>query len=357
MPNGPAGLDPGAGDWAITGDPELGATPAALAGRTREVVEAALKAKTFGENSVFGKPTGPFRQLQNLLNGGADLAGRSMFERLAQRMGQALLDRGPTHVWPTLGDVLDDLVSIPTQLTEHTEAIANLNDIAAAMRTTQAYVGDMQDIVTVPRSQLVTFGQTGSPVDVLAAQLIVLATIYTVRAMPIVYPARTIGATTGDILYTPIIVDRHGLIEKIRWIVGADTSLFSIDYYEIALAVYNPANGNLEKVWGSGDIKDAEAAVTTLTEVEIDMGLTQNVTPGQILFAAHQQTADGLLQTTRGFAAVPQAGVGRPAGTLLDAACYRAPAHSQGIPSSISLSSLTRENRYIPWSAVTVTAP
>lgn len=353
-PNGPAGLHP-AVEYGIFGDPELGDTPNAWVGRTREVIEADLKArKVNGGNSVFTRPGGPFDLLQELM--GREFAGRSMFEALAQRIGRALLDM-PTHTWPTLADVFDGLGAIPTQLTEHTEAIANLNDIAAAMRTTQAYVGDLQDIVTVPRSQLVAFGQTGSPVDILTAQLIVLVTIYTNRAMPVVYPNRTIGSSVGDIIYTPLIVDRHGQIGKLRWIVGADTSLFSIDYYEMALCVYNPANGNVEKVWGSGDITSAEAAVTTLSEVEIDMGLTQDVTPGQILFGAHQQVAAGLMQSTRAFAAVPQAGVGRPAGTLLDAACYRAPSHSQGIPSSIALSALTRENRYIPWAAVTVEAP
>lgn len=350
MPNGPDGLNPGV-KWGITGDPELGDTAANLPARTEAAVKAALKTQNIADgNSVWTRPEGPFGALSTLLG----ITGKGPFEALVHRIGQALLDL-PGHVWSDIESALSDLGSIPTTLTDHTEAIANLSHIAAAMNTTSAYVGDLQDMVTVPRSQLVTFGQTGAPVDILTAQLIVLATVYTCRAMPVIYPVRYVGHTKGDIYYTPIVVDRFGQVDKFRWIAGADSSLFSIDYYEVALCAYNPSSGNIEKVWGSGDIKDDHAAVDHMTEVEIDMGLTQSVTPGQILFAAHQQVAAGLLQGSRAFAAVPQSGVERPAGTLLRASCYRAENYTQGIPSSISLSSLTRDNRFTPWSAVTVT--
>src|SRR4029077_6484294 len=144
-------------------------------------------------------------------------------------------------------------------------------------------------------------------------------------------------------------------VERIRWIVGSDTGIFAIDYYEIALCVYNPATGRIDKVWGSGNIKDGVANTTTLREVEINMGLTQQCTPGQILFVAHQQTASGLLQETRTFGAAPWGKVGRPDELLLDAACYTI-SFSQGIPSSIFLSSLAKENRFLPWPAVSATA-
>ena len=240
------------------------------------------------------------------------------------------------------------------QLTEHTEAIATLNTIAAAMDTTQAYVGDLQDMVTVPRSQLTCWGGAAqASIDILTPFLIVGGGFVKVNCLPVFYPNVTPLASTGDIYYTPIIVDRVGDVGKIRWIVGADTSVFSIDYYEVALCAYNPSTGDIEKVWGSGDITSAEADSSTLTEVEIDMALTgQSVTPGQILFVAHQQVAPGLLQAPRAFAAVPQGDIARPSG-LLDAACYVAPAYTQGIPSSIALSSLDKENRLFPWSAVT----
>lgn len=350
MPNGPDGLD--YTDYGISGT-GYGDSPAALASRTREAIEADLKAsKINAGNSVFTRTGGPFDLLSQLFG----VPGKGPFEAALNRLGQSLLDL-PGQIWSDIEELFGDLGQIPQTLTEHTEAIANLNTIAAAMNTTQAFVGDLQDIVTAPRSQLITFGQTGDPVDILSTQLILLAATYTARAMPMIYPTRYIGETKGDIYYTPMIVDRNGTLGKFRWIGGIDNSLFSIDYYEVALCAYNPSNGNIEKVWGSGNIKDGAAAEGSMTEVEINMGLSsQHVTPGQILFAAHQQVAPGLFQGTRAFAAVPQAGVGRPSSTLLRSSCYRAQHYTQGIPSSISLSSLTSDNRFIPWSAVTVNA-
>ena len=172
---------------------------------------------------------------------------------------------------------------------------------------------------------------------------------------PTIRPQKADLVSKGHIYYTPIIVDRSGTVDKMRWIVGADTSLFSINYYEMALCVYNPDTGNVEKVWGSGDIKDGAADTTTLAEVYVSMGISQTCTPGQVLFVAHQQTAPSLLQVTRRFAAVDQLNKARTV-PLLDAACYVAEDHSQGIPSSISFASLTRENRFLPYAAVSVVA-
>ena len=84
------------------------------------------------------------------------------------------------------------------------------------------------------------------------------------------------------------------------------------------------------------------------------MGLSQTVTPGQILFVAHQQVGPGVGQSPRGFAAVAQADVGRPSSLLLDGACFVKTNYTQGVPSSISLESLDRENRFIPWAGVSV---
>lgn len=255
-----------------------------------------------------------------------------------------------------LGDDWDPFGWFTDYVTEQTDAIANLNSITAAMGSTQAYVGDLQDMVTVPRWGLNAWGDGASPSVNILAPFVTFGGNYQNSCIPIYYPAVQPTVTTGDIYYTPIIVDRVGELGKLRWIVGSDPSIFSIDYYEMALCGYNPLNGNIEKIWGSGDIKDAEADVSfPHIEVEIDMGLTgQETTPGQILFVAHQQVAPGLAQYPRAFAAVQQPNTGRPGTTLLDAACFVAPAHSQGIPSSISLASLTRENRMIPWAAVTV---
>lgn len=299
---------------------------------------------------MYTRTGGPFHQLAELLG----VAGKGPFDALANRFGQALLDR-PAHVWPTLSDLFGDLGAIPAQLTEHTEAIASLDTITAAMQTTQAYVGDIQDMVTVPRCQLSITGPSGQKCwDVRDPYTIVALALLRPTVMPVIYPRIYVGETKGNIYYTPIVVDRYGIIGKLRWIVGSDSSIFSIDYYEIALCAYNPSNGNIEKVWGSGNIVDGIANTSDLKEVEVDMGLTQHTTPGQILFVAHQQVGPGLAQGARAFAAVPQAGIGRPSSLLLDAACYKANEYTQGIPSSIALSSLDRENDFIPWSGVSV---
>lgn len=249
---------------------------------------------------------------------------------------------------------------IADSITAHTEAIANLELVSAAVTTTPAYVSDIEDMATVPRFAVSSTAFGGSRpkfIDILTTPDVgggggAISVHYRVPAT--IRPDVVVGSSQGHIYYTPIVVDRNGTVGKMRWIVGADTSIFSIDYYEMALCVYNPANGNLEKVWGSGNIKDAEASTTTIGEVVIDMGISQTCQPGQILFAAHQQTAPGVLQTARRLAVAPSVDTAR-ADTLLDACCYVAVSHSQGIPSSISFASLTGENRFIPWTSVSVT--
>lgn len=350
MPNGPDGLD--YTDYGISGT-GYGDSPAALASRTREAIEADLKAsKINAGNSVFTRTGGPFDLLSQLFG----VPGKGPFEAALNRLGQSLLDL-PGQIWSDIEELFGDLGQIPQTLTEHTEAIANLDTIAAAMRTTQAYVGDMQDMVTVPRCLLNIVAPSGYKCWAVSDPIgIALYGLLAVDVLPVIYPRVYFGATRGDIYYTPVVVDRFGTIGKLRWIVGADSSIFSIDYYEVALCAYNPANGNVEKVWGSGNVVDTTANTSTLKEVEVDMGLSQSVTPGQILFVAHQQVGPGIGQAPRAFAAAPQGKVGRPSSLLLDAACYRADNYTQGIPSSISLASLTRENGYIPWAGVSVTS-
>lgn len=249
-------------------------------------------------------------------------------------------------------------------ITEHTEAIANLETVAAATNVTAAWVSDLEDMATIPRALVETVALTGNSSapkfrDVLNYDSVSSSGTSEYRlhrgVCPTIRPEKVTGVSQGHIYYTPIIVDRHGTVDRMRWIVGADTSLFSINYYEMSLCVYNPANGNVEKVWGSGDIKDGAADTTTLGEVYVSMGIDQECTPGQILFVAHQQTAPSVLQVTRRFAAVAQLNKARTV-PLLDAACYVADDYSQGIPSSISFASLTRENRFLPFGAVSVNA-
>ena len=252
-----------------------------------------------------------------------------------------------------------------TVLTEHTEAIANLNDVAAATNTTVAYVGDLEDMVSFPRSDLVTLAPGSTSAfkyhDVLDGFSFSCADNshshgWTEGACPTIVPeGKTLSSSIGHIYYAPIVVDRHGIVDKLRWIVGPDDSLVSANYYEMALCVYNPSTLNVEKVWSSGNITTGVPDTTTMQETAIAMGLDQECTPGQLLFVAHQQVAPGAFQNCRRFAAKRQAGISRP-GLLLDAACYVAEDYSQGIPSSISFASLTRENRFIPWAAVSVNA-
>ncbi|QRZ05883.1 hypothetical protein [Mycolicibacterium austroafricanum] len=262
-------------------------------------------------------------------------------------------------------DWLTDLFTgIENSITANTEAIANLETVAAAANVTAAWVSDLEDMATIPRALVKTDALTGNSSapkfrDVLNYDSVSSSGTSEYRlhrgVCPTIRPEKVTGASEGHIYYTPIIVDRHGTVDRMRWIVGADTSLFSINYYEMALCVYNPANGNVEKVWGSGDIKDGASDTTTLDEVYVSMGIYQECTPGQILFVAHQQTAPSALQVTRRFAAVDQLNRARNV-PLLDAACYVAEDYSQGIPSSISFASLTRENRFLPFGAVSVNA-
>jgi hypothetical protein len=255
--------------------------------------------------------------------------------------------------------------------TAQTEAIANLEEIIAAVNTTPAYVSDLDDMATVPRFAVSTVAlQTSSTppkyTDILDYMQVNGGSIARLhyRITPTILPEVTLFSSLGHIYYTPIVADRIGIVEKIRWIVGSDTSIFSIDYYEVALCVYNPATGNIEKVWGSGNIKDAEADVgnpgtppaeALITMLVAGLPINQQCTPGQVLFFAHQQTAPGGLQSPRRLAVAPVPNMDRNV-PLLDAWCYVAEDHTQGIPSSISLASLTRENRFIPYGAVTVSA-
>ena len=230
-----------------------------------------------------------------------------------------------------------DLDVIEERVGKNDLAITRLEEVAATFRATAAYVADVDDMASCPRSDLVRWDGDGNPKH------------------PTFLPQTYAFSSTGKVYYTPIIVDRRGTVKKIRWIVGADSSIFSVDDYRIALCVYNPANGNIEKVWDSGNIKDAQANVANdIQEVYINMGINQQCTPGQLLFVAHMQTAPGLAQAPRSFSVKPQTGVGRPADMLLNASSYRTSNGRSSIPSSIALSSLDRDNLGIPWAAVSV---
>jgi hypothetical protein len=303
-----------------------------------------------------GAPTNPYTPAQ------AQNAGNQLLEQFLKQVVQAIVGifvppANPTMTGAAFAQLFNWGASTQATLTAHTSAIANLNSISAASHTTQAYVADIQDMATCPRANLVqtVIVDAGFPapksVDARGSRFNVGSTggSFDVDvSLPCIFPVST------TVYYTPIVVDRVGTLGKLRWIAGADTSIFSINYYEVALCAYNPSNGNIEKVYGSGDIKGTTASTTTLAEVELDMGLSQTTTAGQVLFVAHQQVWLGFFQAPRAFAAQPYGGIGRPSTLLLDAACYSVNLGTQGIPSSVSLASLTRENTFIPWGAVSV---
>jgi hypothetical protein len=296
----------------------------------------------------------PAKKTVQSLKDEAERARRRQVVDVAVPLG--FVDTGDNDPWSWLSD-------FGTSVTEHTDAIANLEDIAAATNVTAAYVSDLDDMATAPRFAVSVIGfssTTGTPPkyqDILGGVDVGSESFDAAHygITPTFRPEKVNLVSQGHIYFTPIVVDRVGTVGNMRWIVGADTSLLSINYYEMALMIYNPDTGDLEKVWGSGDIKDGVADSTTLAEVFVDMGISQTCEPGQILFAAHQQTAPSALQASRRMACVPQANRPRTV-PLLDAACYVAEDHSEGIPSSIDFSSLTRENRFIPWVSISVDA-
>ena len=241
------------------------------------------------------------------------------------------------------------------RFTEHTEAIATLEEIAA-LNSSPAYLADIQDMATCPRRDCAVYGEELVPyTDILAGIQCPFSTHYHYLNTSVIRPEVVIGSSQGTIYYTPVIVDRIGALIGIRWMTGPDY-LFSIDYYEMALCALDVGSGNIVKLWGSGNIKDglpSDPGGLIEAYIEFDFDPPQVTTPGQILFVAHQQTAPGGLQQPRRIAAAMAPNAGRP-DQILDAATYLAEDYTQGIPSSIAFDDLTRENRFIPWGAIRV---
>ena len=253
------------------------------------------------------------------------------------------------------GDDFDPWVSINDSWTEHTEAIATLEEIAA-LNSSPAYLADIEDMVTVPRRDLAVYGEELSGyTDILAGIQCPISTHYHYLNTTVIRPEVAVGPSLGTIYYTPIIVNRIGALKGIRWMVGPDY-LFSIDYYEMSLCALDIGSGNIVKLWDSGNIKDDLPSTSgDLLEayMEFDFDPPQITQRGQILFTAHQQTAPGAFQQPRRLASAMNPPAGRP-DQILDGATFLAEDYTQGIPSSISFDSLTRENRFIPWGAVRI---
>ncbi|WAB09532.1 minor tail protein [Gordonia phage Wooper] len=273
---------------------------------------------------------------------------------------QTVADQGDTIAsqGSSILDIFQDLTDLFTgqgnQQTQIDDVIARLDEIDAAFAVTPAYVADIQDMATCARASLVewTTSSAGSMSCADASHSHGGHTHSMDVSMPTYSPDKLSLSSTSKVEYTPIIVDREGYPGMMRWVTGAG-GFFDVDAYYMALCVYNPDNGAIEKVWDPGDIK-SQTGSSTLVEFAMDMGLDQKVTPGQLLFAAHMQIAPGLVQGTRPFACARQAGVVRSNDLLLDAPSYQTPDRYSSIPSTIDLWTLTRITTRIPWVAISV---
>lgn len=165
------------------------------------------------------------------------------------------------------------------------------------------------------------------------------------HSMPTSLPSK------GVVGYVPLFVNRFCKPRRLKLITGSSGwSLFGIDYWKVALCVYNPNTGNVEKVWDGGDRK---SEITTAAKLHaFDMGTLGDVAPGTILFAAQLQNAN-LITSTRPIAALWQPGLQDPSAELLTAPFYQLTGQTD-IPSSVPLTSLSANNNLLPWMGVGV---
>lgn len=278
--------------------------------------------------------------------------------------------RGIPVVGAPIADVIAELAGLGTKastalstantaLTTATDAQTAINDLStdmAALQVTAVYESLSQhDVVSFPRfalglgrdddtssagSHSHSFNSTTNTVGTESSHK------HTVpRQMPTLVPEK------GGIGYVPLFVNRYCKPRRLKLITGdAGWSPFAIDAWYVALCVYNPTTGNIEKVWDGGDRK---SAITTARRLHaFDMGVLANINPGTILFGAQLQVA-GFLTNTRPLAGLWQPGLEDPSAELLTAPFYRL-AGQTTIPSSVPLSSLTPDNSSLPWMAVGV---
>ncbi|QFG13150.1 minor tail protein [Gordonia phage SteamedHams] len=253
-----------------------------------------------------------------------------------------------TNIWQLLG-------GLSAQSADNAAAIQQLENLLQSAAPTPSWVSNLTDMATVPRALLIPSditGSTGSS-DGSGSHSHSSGSLK-LSGCPSYKPVanNVFGNSTGTIYFTPIVADRTGQLDKLRFITGADSLLYSIDEYYLALFGYNPMNGNIEKLWQSSNLK--EDIGSDRAEIEISMGLSATVQPAQVLFVAHMQRQPALGGSTRTVAAVPQGGVSRPSSVLLRASCYELPGQT-GIAASYALSSLSLNNNYIPWYAISVT--
>ncbi|QAY16779.1 hypothetical protein SEA_TIAMOCELI_35 [Gordonia phage Tiamoceli] len=273
--------------------------------------------------------------------------------------------RGIPVVGGAIADVISDLTGLNTKATnalstansaaaDAAAAQVAINDLSAdmaALQVTQVYESLSQhDIVSFPRYTLGlgADGTTGSAGSMSCADA---SHSHSSHSHSVGHEMPTANPGKGVVGYVPLFVNRFCRPRRLKLITGSTGwSIFSIDYWYVALCVYNPNTGNVEKVWDGGDQK---GAITTAAKLHaFDMGTLNDVSPGTILFGAQLQNA-GLIVNTRPIAALWQPGLQDPSAELLTAPLYNLSGQSS-IPSSVPLSSLTPNNDTLPWMGVGV---
>lgn len=273
--------------------------------------------------------------------------------------------RGIPVVGGAIADVISDLTGLNTKaanaLSTANSAAADaaaaqvaINDLSAdmaALQVTQVYESLSQhDIVSFPRYTLGlgADGTTGSAGSMSCADA---SHSHSGHTHTVGHEMPTANPGKGTVGYVPLFVNRFCRPRRLKLITGSTGwSIFNIDYWYVALCVYNPSTGNVEKVWDGGDQKGAITSAAKLHA--FDMGVLNDVAPGTILFGAQLQNA-GLIVSTRPIAALWQPGLQDPSAELLTAPFYQLTGQSS-IPSSVPLSSLSANNDTLPWMGVGV---
>ena len=269
-----------------------------------------------------------------------------------------------------LTNIFNLLGGMRTTQESHGEAIAELQDIAAASVAVPAWVSNLNDMPTVPRALLIplpnsptgsvtvsgTTGSGGASGGSHTHSFNDGSHSHTISSsLPSYKPTanNVLGNSTGTIYFTPIVVDRTGYADKIRFITGPDSFLYSIDEYWLALFIYDPTDQKVKKVWQSANLKNAIGDDRAEVEISMNLGMDQELTPAQILFVAHMQRQPSIGGSTRNVAAVPQGGVSRPSSVLLRSSCYTLGGQTS-IASEYNFADLAGFNTLIPWYAISV---
>ncbi|WNO25774.1 hypothetical protein SEA_GOIB_30 [Gordonia phage Goib] len=249
---------------------------------------------------------------------------------------------GVADIRARIEGILGGLLSNTETLVEHTEAIAELAEVAeAGGAITPAYVSNLDEMATVPRRDCIGYVMNGNSLERVIG-----------RFTPAVQTQPNVG---GVVYYTPLPADRTGIPEVIRFVSRRNTSGWIADDiadHRVDLCVFNPETHRIEKVTDNGNLRDLGQQQDSEIAVRMTLGESNRVRPGHLLFVAHQQRAPGLLQGPRWVMAAPNPNIGRNDDVLLRYATYRTTGHMSAIPSSVFLEDLAGDNSFIPWFSV-----